>query len=495
VSIEYVTSKFIRSSLKIFEFIMNIIMQILKNFFLILLLGFSTTTFAQIQLPAFFSDHMVLQQNEKVSIWGTDKPGSKINIKGSWGAESNAPADDRGNWKLNLQTPSFGGPYTVAINGSNEVILSNVMIGEVWLCSGQSNMEMPVKGFTNQPINGSAEAILNSRNSQIRLFTVERNASIEPIDKVTGQWAEASPSTVKDFSATAYFFGRKLNKLLNVPIGLIHTSWGGTRAEAWTDKQTLSEFKFIEIPKQLPVRGQEGPVYTATLLYNAMIHPLIGYRIKGVIWYQGESDRNEADQYSRLFPAMIRSWREKWKQGDFPFYFVQIAPYEYGGGNSGFLMESQLKTMQTVGNTGMAVTMDIGDCNFIHPREKKLIGDRLAYWALSKDYNVAGIAFSGPIYKEIGEIKDGKIKLLFDYNETGLSSYGQELKGFEIAGADKVFRPAKATINRDKSVTVSSDQVLEPVAVRYAFKNCEEGTLFNTAGLPASSFRTDSWDK
>ncbi|NNE66461.1 MAG: sialate O-acetylesterase [Pyrinomonadaceae bacterium] len=467
----------------------------MKCFVLILFLGCSTVAFAQIKLPSFFSDQMVLQQNEEVAIWGSDKPESKISVKGSWGAESDASADGNGRWKLKLKTPAFGGPYTLTIKGSNEVVLTNVMIGEVWLASGQSNMEMPVKGYRNEPINDSIETILNSGNSQIRLFTVRRNGSLTPLDDVRGKWSEASPATVKEFSATAYFFGRKLNKLLNVPVGLIHTSWGGTKAEAWTPKESLADFPSIQIPEKLPVPGQEGPVYTATLLYNAMIHPLIGYRIKGVIWYQGESDAGEPEQYSRLFPTMIRSWREQWKQGDFPFYFVQIAPFEYGRGNAGFLRESQLKTMQTVEKTGMAVTMDIGDCKSVHPREKRLVGNRLAYWALSKDYGFEGIAFSGPVFKEIGEIKEGKIKVFFDHSGNGLSSFGKELVGFEVAGEDKVFHPAKARINRDRSITVSSDEVLKPVAVRYTFNNCTKGTLFNTEGLPASSFRTDTWDK
>ncbi|MCM4174003.1 sialate O-acetylesterase [Arenibacter sp. TNZ] len=465
-------------------------MKVLKTLLLALLLCTVTASYAQIELPAFFGDHMVLQQKDNVSIWGTDKPGGKIIIKGSWGAESTASVNSKGQWKLKINTPSYGGPYTLNIKGSNEVTLKNVMIGEVWLCSGQSNMEMPVKGFDNQPIDDSGETILNSKNSQIRLFTVKRAASLEPLEKVEGLWAEATPATVRDFSATAYFFGKKLNTLLNVPIGLIHTSWGGSSVEAWMEKEAFSEFKNIELPKERPDKGLHQ---TPTLLYNAMINPLIGYGIKGAIWYQGESNRNRAEEYSRLFPTMIKTWRKKWQRDEFPFYFVQIAPYGYNDGNAGFVREAQLHTMKTVENTGMAVTMDIGDCDYIHPREKKLVGDRLALWALSKDYGIDGIAFSGPVYKEIDEIKEGKIQLSFNYTDNGLSSYGQTLTGFEIAGADKVFHPAEAKINGNKSLSVWSSQVSQPVAVRYAFKNCESGSLFNTEGLPASSFRTDAW--
>ncbi|WP_222942430.1 sialate O-acetylesterase [Arenibacter arenosicollis] len=467
-------------------------MKPIKTYLLSLLLCTATISYAQIKLPAFFGDHMVLQQKDNVSIWGTDKPGSKIIIKGSWGQESTATANSQGQWKLKINTPSYGGPYKLVIKGSNEVTLNNVMVGEVWLCSGQSNMEMPVKGFNNQPIDGSGEAILNSKNNQIRLFTVKRASSLEPLDNLEGQWAEASPASVRDFSATAYFFGKKLNALLNVPIGLIHTSWGGSSEEAWMDKETLAEFNTIELPKKLP---EGAPQRTPTLLYNAMINPLVGYGIKGAIWYQGESNRGRAEEYSRLFPSMIKTWRKKWQQGEFPFYFVQIAPYGYSDGNAGFVREAQLHTMKTVENTGMAVTMDIGDCDYIHPREKKLVGDRLALWALSKDYGMEGFAYSGSVYKEIEEIKEGKVKLSFDYNENGLSSYGRPLTGFEIAGADKVFHPAEATINGDKSLSVWSSKVSQPVAVRYAFSNCEAGSLFNTEGLPASSFRTDTWEE
>ncbi|MBU2906419.1 sialate O-acetylesterase [Arenibacter algicola] len=465
-------------------------MKVLKTLLLALLLSTVTVSYAQIELPSFFGDHMVLQQKDNVSIWGTDKPNTKIKIIGSWGEESTATANSQGQWKLKMKTPSYGGPYKLVIKGSNEVTFNNVMIGEVWLCSGQSNMEMPVKGFNNQPIDGSGEAILNSKNNQIRLFTVKRASSLEPLDKVEGQWAEASPATVRDFSATAYFFGKKLNTLLNVPIGLIHTSWGGSSVETWMDKETLSQFSTIELPSKLP---EGAPQRTPTLLFNAMINPLVGYGIKGAIWYQGESNRGRAEEYSRLFPTMINTWREKWQQGKFPFYFVQIAPYGYNDGNAGFVREAQLHTMKTVENTGMAVTMDIGDCDFIHPREKKLVGDRLALWALSKDYGMEGFAYSGPVYKEIEEIKEGKVKLSFDYVENGLSSYGRPLTGFEIAGADKVFHPAEAKINGDKSLSVWAEGVTNPVAVRYAFSNCEAGSLFNTEGLPASSFRTDTW--
>jgi len=464
----------------------------IKKWIVVLLVSFSGTCVGQTQLPGFFSDHMVLQQKEQVSIWGQDLPNTTITLTGSWGEKVITQSGKKGEWKAQIPTPEAGGPYTLKVTGSQKIILSNVMIGEVWLCSGQSNMQMPMKGFINQPVHNSNEAILSSKNHKIRLFHTKRDASTRPLKDVEGQWTPANPSTVKDFSATAYFFGRQLEESLDIPIGLIHTSWGGSRIEAWMDARTLSDFPSVEIPRRVPMsKKQKKP----TLLYNAMLHPFVGYNLKGIIWYQGEANRAEAQNYKKLFPAMIRSWRDQWQQGMFPFYFVQIAPFNYRNNNSAFLREAQLQTMKTTENTGMAVTLDIGACNRIHPREKEKVGERLAYWALSKTYGIEGIACSGPVYKNMERTGNGKIKLTFDHAINGLASFGKKLKGFEIAGKDRIFHSASARINRDKTLSVWSKQVENPVAVRYGFTNCPEATLFNVSGLPASSFRTDNWDK
>lgn len=467
----------------------------LKSFSLVVLFSaFVSCSFAQTLLPSFFNDNMVLQQNRQVSVWGTDNRDVKVVVSGDWGKEATSTSDKNGHWKLKLQTPAAGGPYTLTIKGSKEILLKNVMIGEVWLCSGQSNMEMPVKGFFNQPVNGSNKAILNSKNKNIRMFSVGRNVNVSPVDDVEGKWLEANPSTVGDFSAVAYFFGRKLNEALGIPIGLIETAWGASTVETWMDRKTLSEFKTITIPDAVP---ENFPQKCPALLYNTMLNPLVGYTIKGAVWYQGESNREKAGEYKSLFSAMIQSWREKWQQGDFPFYFVQIAPFEGGKANAAFLREAQLQTMQTVINTGMAVILDIGNATYIHPPEKKPVGDRLAYWALAKNYNMDGISYCGPGFKKMDKSIDGKITLFFDSNANGLTSFGKELTGFEIAGEDKVFYPAVAKIKMDNSssITVWTDKVKNPVSVRYAFKSFVEGTLFNTAGLPASSFRTDDWNE
>ena len=448
---------------------------------------------AETRLPSFFSDKMVLQQNKKVFIWGTDTPGTTIKISASWAVEVSTNAGSDGKWKTSIATPGAGGPYTVRITGSEEVLLKDVMTGEVWLCSGQSNMEMPVKGFTNQFIKGSNEAILNSGNNSLRVFQIGRQASTEPVVDVDGRWQVAGISTTPEFSAAAFFFGQALQEILDVPVGLIVTSWGGSKAEAWMDKNTLSAFEDIPIPDEVP---EDRPQKAATLLFNGMLYPFIGYHLSGVIWYQGESNSSKPEQYKTLFPALINSWRNLWSQGDFPFYFVQIAPFgnrEEGMSARARLREAQLHTMLKVKNTGMVVTADIGDCDCIHPPEKRMVGRRLAYWALAKTYGIEGIDFSGPVYKSMEITGDGKIKITFDYAEDGLSSLQKPLTGFQIAGADRLFVEAEALINRDKTLSVWSEHVPEPVAVRYAFGNCIEGSLYDIAGLPASPFRTDNW--
>lgn len=448
---------------------------------------------AETQLAGIFSNHMVLQRNTEVNIWGNDLPGQSIRIMTTWGASATAETGADGKWRLKLATPEAGGPYTIEIQGSNNLELSDVLIGEVWLCSGQSNMEMPVKGYRNQPVLGSNEARIESIKDEIRLFHFPHNAQLTPQDSVKGRWLVSSPAKVGDFSATAYFFAKKLQQALGVPIGLVHSSWGGSSAEAWTDRETLLAYDpEITIPTEMPDRV----VFQApSVLYNGMIHPLVGYTIRGAIWYQGEANISRYRTYAQLITDMVTSWRKKWEQGDFPFYFVQIAPYGYQDGHpTAFQREAQEATVDALTNSGMAVTLDIGDCTNIHPADKKTVGDRLAYIALAKTYGIHGIAYSGPVYRSMEVTEDNKIKLHFDNTENGLSSFGLPLSGFRIAGSDRRFKDAQVQINRDQTLTVWSDDVQEPVAVRYAFENCPEGTLFNNAQLPASSFRTDDWE-
>jgi sialate O-acetylesterase len=450
---------------------------------------------AQTQLPNFFSDSMVLQQQMETPIWGTDKPGTKISIKTSWGNITKTITGENGKWKVKILTPAAGGPFTIEIKGTNKIEYKNVLVGEVWLCSGQSNMEMPVKGYNNQPVLGSNEAILHSTNPNIRFFTAAKSVSTTNAENISGSWLSATPSTTGNFSATAYFFARKIHSILNIPIGIIHTSWGGSSIEAWMDSTSLSSVLKVTTPEKLNTTNANS-VHTA--LYKSMLHPFIGYGIKGVVWYQGESNRARAKEYHTLFPLLINTWRNQWQQGNFPFYFTQIAPHSglpNNQINGAYLREAQLKTMLAVENTGMAVTLDIGEQFLIHPAQKEMVGSRLAYWALAKNYNVQGIAFSGPVFDKIESNKNDTITLSFKYAEMGLNSFGKPLTDFEIAGEDKVFHPANAFFTKGKLqwVSVTSDSVKNPVHVRYSFKNWLQGSLFNTAGLPASSFRTDSW--
>lgn len=456
---------------------------------------------AQIKLPAIFSDNMVLQQRANAPIWGWASPGEKIVVQGSWMNAKDViiHADQSGKWIVKIKTPPAGGPYTITLQGDETITLKNVMVGEVWICSGQSNMEMPVKGWgAETPIENSEEEIKKANYPQIRLFTVKREVAIQPKDDVIGEWSVANPHTVADFSATAYFFGRDLYESLNVPIGLIHSSWGGTIAEAWTSGSALRKLgdfdKDLDRIDSLKSHLKEGEAgidkpNNPSVLYNAMIAPLIPFAIKGAIWYQGESNRGRAAQYEKLFPILIKDWRNRWKEGEFPFYFVQIAPFNYKGDSTAgaALRDAQRKTL-SLSNTGMAVTLDIGNVDNIHPANKQEVGRRLSLWALAKTYGKK-IPYSGPLYEGM-KVKGDKIILSFDEVGEGLITKGGGLESFEIAGEDKQFVPADAAIQGDR-VIVFSDQVAHPKAVRFAWRDASEPHLFNAAGLPASSFTTE----
>ncbi|NSW93431.1 MAG: sialate O-acetylesterase [Bacteroidales bacterium] len=448
---------------------------------------------AEIKMPSIFGDNMVLQQQTSVAFWGKASPNSTVTVKTSWNGRSyTSKADAKGSWKLKVATPQAGGPYTVTVSDGRAVTLKNVMIGEVWVCSGQSNMEMPMKGYRNQPVLGSNEFIATSSNNSIRLITVPRVTSLTPLDDFKGEWKLCEPENVAEFSATAYFFGLMLNKVLDVPVGLICTAWGGTRIEPWISEEGLKNFDWVKLPDKTQKTESLSP-QTPTVLFNAMINPIAGYGIRGAIWYQGESNRNEPVQYQKLLPGLAENWRQMWGIGDLPLYYVQIAPYDYGptGLNSAFLREAQLKA-STAPGLGMACIMDTGEKDCIHPSNKKAAGDRLAYLALVKTYGKKGFACEGPVLKEM-TIEGNQVRLTFDNAPNGLTSFGKELTCFEIAGANKRFYPAQAFITNN-GITLYSHFVNAPVAVRYAFKDFIVGDLFNTEGLPASSFRTDDWE-
>lgn len=468
---------------------------------LILLSLFHTK--AEIKLPALFGNNMLLQQNTEVAIWGWCDPDKTISLTPSWSSKTlTAKAGKDGKWIIKIQTPSASyNTYEISIHeGKSKINMTNVLIGEVWLCSGQSNMEMPMKGYKNQPVIDGNIDILKSKNKNIRLLTVKRNSQTTLQEDITGNWEEASTETVRDFSATAYHFGKLLNETLDIPVGLICSSWGGSCIEAWMNKEMLKDFANVEIPQEND--SIKVPNRTPTTLFNAMINPLIGYGIKGCIWYQGESNYEDPAQYPQLFETMVKGWRNLWQTEDFPFYFCQIAPYDYAsispvekhGGkyNSAFLREAQYQTALTIPNSGMAVLMDIGEELCIHPAHKKTGGERLALLALSKTYGMKGFAAESPVFKEMA-VENEKTILSFENAPMWLTSFGKPLECFEVAGEDKVFYPAKAEIKRSK-IEVTCDKVPHPVAVRYAFKDFIKGDLFSTEGLPISSFRTDNWE-
>ncbi len=443
---------------------------------------------AEVRLPAIIGDHMVLQQNTDVKIWGWCDPSEKIKISSGWDtATYNTVGNADGKWMLSVKTPFAGGPYTLTINGNNKIILQDVLIGETWVCSGQSNMEMSyswgIKQYTNDIENGT--------NKNIRLFHIPRLTSEYPQDDTKGHWVVCNPEDLKTFSLAGYFFGQKLQETLSLPVGLIESNWGGTPAEVWTPKYAVDSNPVIRKVADELKAIPWGPIRVAAT-YNGMIYPITNFNIAGVIWYQGEANVDNASTYEPLFAAMITSWRAAWKK-DFPFYFVQIASYNYGNNMSGALLkEAQTKTL-SVPNTGMIVVDDlVNDVNNIHPTDKKDVGYRLANLALSTTYHKNNLAYKYPMYKSM-EIEKGKLKIDFTNADNGLMSKGDTLKGFYVAASDKKFMPAMAKIEGN-SVVVWNKNIKDPVAARFDFTNASIPVLFSKEGLPVNLFRTDDWN-
>ncbi len=438
------------------------------------------TAVANISLPEIFSNNMVLQQKSEVTFWGWAKTGEKVTVKADWlDKESSVVTGSQGKWKLVLQTPAAGGPFNILIRGYNEIIIKNVLIGEVWLCSGQSNMEWSARSG----INNEQEEINNAGNPKIRLFTVYQATSEYPQDHFTGEWTECTPETMQNFSAIAYFFGRKLTKELGVSVGLVNSSWGGTPAEAWMPEDVIQKSDFLReaAAKQKPVPW--GPVEPGRI-FNSMISPMVPFRIAGVIWYQGEANTVNAYAYKEMLSALISSWRSRWGY-DFPFYFAQIAPYKYENPFEGVEVRDAQRRVLELTNTGMVILSDIGDTTNIHPKNKQDAGLRFANLALNRYYKTEQIEDSGPLFRAMVIEKDKAI-ISFDHSE-GLHSFGDKLTCFEIAGSDGLFYPATARI-KDQKVVVRSEKVKLPVRVRFAWSNTATPNLFNGAGLPASCF-------
>ena len=467
----------------------------------VFLLSFSSS--AQIELSNLFSDNMVLQQESHVNLWGKAKKNQELIIYTSWsGKIIRTIVKDDGSWEVKIKTPSAGGPYNIQVTCDGETkTINNVLIGEVWLASGQSNMEMTLSGNNREPVNGSLDAIANSNNTKIRFFNVKVKVSEERIDDIDGEWLEANFKNTPNFSAVAYSFAKYLNQVLDIPFGIINSPKDGSVAEAWISQDVL---KKITTNKELSYYAKQ-PHNNPSVLFNGMINAIIPFTIKGVIWYQGEGNSGRYKNYMKLMNGLIKNWRDEWGLGDFPFYFVQLAPNGSRGQGNGtsqaFLREAQLRTMLSVENTGMAVTLDIGSTITNHPPEKLLIGKRLAYWALAKNYGFNGLPHSGPVYESM-KVKNNKVYVNFKFAKNGVTSYGKPLSGFEIAGEDKIFYSADASIDphwsagwENRSVlTLSNKNVPNPLYIRYGWKNYIEGALYNVEGLPASSFRSYDFD-
>ena len=453
--------------------------NLLKSLFFLIL---SNSIRANVTLPNIFSDNMVLQRNSEVSIWGWGNPNEEIKLISSWNnKEYIVKSNNQANWQIKIKTPDAGGPYSISIKGNNEITLKNILIGEVWICSGQSNMEMSA----SWGIENGDEAVKNANNPNIRFFNIPKLSATAPQNNVSGNWTECSPETIKNFSAVAYYFAKRLQEdLKNVPIGLISSAWGGTPAEIWMPEGDIKNNAVLLESDKTRKEEAYGPNQPGRA-FNAMIYPLVNFKIAGVIWYQGESNVGSTT-YVKTFSALINSWRKLWDD-DFPFYFVQIAPYNYGENHFGgvIIRDAQRKTLQNIRNTGMVVTSDISMIDDIHPKDKKTVGNRLANLALANTYKTIATLVNGPLYKGI-KIEKSKITVTFEYAD-GLYFKDKKADLFEVAGADGVFYEAVATI-KNNNVILQSDKVKDPVKVRFAWKNTAQSQLFNKANLPASSF-------
>jgi len=457
---------------------------------------------AKVSVPSIISDNMVLQQQTDAALWGTAKPGSKVVIRTSWDKRKTTVTADKesGRWSARVRTPEAGGPYEITISDGEKLTLRNILIGEVWFCSGQSNMEMPVKGFDSQPVENSAETIFKARKSTlIRMCTVQRNSSTVPVDSSKGSWQEHTPEAVANTSACAYYFAQALNDALDIPIGILISDWGGSSIETWLSEEVFEkQFPTVDLGHLHGTKPVTHKYQNPCLLFNGMVNPLIPYTFKGMLWYQGETNRGHAKEYIAYQNAYIEMMRTLFQAPDAPFYCVQIAPYKYGRPNnfeSGYFVEAQQKSVESMENCGMVVTCDIGDFGLIHPRKKKEVGYRLAMLALEHDYGYSFLEADAPVYKSV-EFREGKAYVKFDSGKETVGPRNTPLGGFEIAGEDKVFHPAKAEVWKEdlRAIVVSSPDVPEPAAVRYCFRNWSVGTVYNNSGIPLAPFRTDDWN-
>lgn len=465
--------------------------------------GLVSAADAKVELAPIFADNMVLQRESDAAIWGKADPGARIVITATWSKDKTiVHADDQGRWRASVATPSAGGPYEMTFNDGEKVTLKNILIGEVWICAGQSNMEMTMSGFMGQPVEGAADLIINARPSvPIRSCNLSRIKSLELQEECEARWDEHTSEGVAQASATAYFFAKRIHEAMGIPVGIINASWGGSPIEAWMNPELLrkefaDEFSFAHLDNG--TWPQEYAWKAPGVLYNGMLHSIVSYTARGFLWYQGCDNISRHEQYKRLQPAFVRMLRQEWGNEKMPFYFTQIAPYGYfnpDAPDAGYMMWAQAQTLEMIPLSGMAASHDTGEINCIHPADKKSVGDRLAYLALVNDYGFMGIDAQTPLPVEY-KFEEGQVVVTFEAGEFGLNPLSKDVDGFELAGEDGVFYPAKAIVmwNNPRQVLVyKCPQVQKPVAVRYGMKNWSEATLFNSSGIPISPFRSDNY--
>jgi sialate O-acetylesterase len=440
---------------------------------------------ANVILPEIFGDHMVLQQKSRVTIWGWAKAGENVKVIPGWdsGRDYSVTVDTRSTWSIEIETPAAGGPYEITVQGYNTIKITDVLIGEVWLGSGQSNMEMTTAG----KIDNGDEERAKANYPSIRFFTVQQWAAATPQHQLKGKWEVCTPESMNDFSAAMYFFGREVHQKMNIPVGLICSAWGGTPVEIWMSEGVVNGDKMIRESAALLKPVPWGPVEPGRT-FNTMIYPLAPFRIAGALWYQGEANVINANQYARSLAALIASWRSLWGY-DFPFYFAQIAPWAgYGTDNvsGAILRDQQRQVLNLMPKTGMIVLSDIGDLQDIHPKNKRDVGKRFAAWALNKDYGYKDISFSGPLFKS-WEVRKEKAIIHFDHTDGGLVARDGELREFEVLDASGKWNSVAAKVN-GAVVEIDLKTVKEIKGVRFGYRNDSNPNLFNKAGFPASCF-------
>ena len=463
---------------------------------------------AKVRLPHLIGDGMVLQHSTEVRLWGWAQPGKNVNVTVSWNSQTyTAKTGSDGRWLVKVSTPAASyTPLSITFNDGEATTINNVLAGEVWVCAGQSNMEMPVKGFGNCPVEGYVDEVVNARQYKgVHYVKIPSVMSMTPLEDANCEWREIGPQTIGDASATGYFFAQVINKVLDIPVGLVMANKGGTRVESWLTRENLQRYTNEPLDTMEIVKGHDWDYHRQLVWGNGTFNPILNYTVKGIIYYQGCSNVGDpGDQYSERLALLVKQWRQQFGLGEIPFYFVEIAPYFYDNidaDNGARLREQQYKASTKIPNSGLVCTNDLAypyEFTQIHPAQKKPVGQCLAYLALNQTYGIQDIWCKSPSYKDMRiDGSDVHIHLKDDY---GSINRFEDIQGFEVAGDDRVFHPAKAVHfwqpgggYWDETIKISSPEVAHPVAVRYCFKNFQLGNLKNGAGLPLFPFRTDNW--